>query len=91
MWAAVAVLLAAATEARAFYWYGWPGSQLRVQETLVTPPGPAATVIPQPIGPPVPIDNLPLGPPEHTPEPATGLLALFGVGAVAARRWAKRK
>ncbi len=116
MWGAVVVLLAATTEARAFYWFGWPGSQLRVEETLLTPPAqvPPAVVTPgvvtppntpptfpppgptgrmpnPPIGPPVPVAKPPIGPPEQTPEPATGLLGLIGLGALAVRKWRKKK
>ena len=101
--------LAACGPAHAFYWYDWPGSQLRVQQTLIAPrhqdaPGnPPGTLTPgqppapgsvheppPPNGAPVPIDKPPVGP-NPTPEPATGLLGLIGLSAVAAvRRWRKR-
>ncbi len=78
--AAVVVLLMAGGEARAFYWYGWPGSQALVEQTLV----PTTSVPTPPPGPLVVVDK----PPEQTPEPATGLLGLLGLGAVAAvKRW----
>jgi MYXO-CTERM domain-containing protein len=50
----------------------------------VQPPGSPGTP-PVPIGPPVPIDKPPVGP-SPTPEPATGLLGLLGLGALAAAR-----
>ena len=109
VWAVRAAGVAVATlgvcgPAHAFYWYDWPGSQIRIQQTLITqphqdaspnprvtvsplpPPGPGH-VPPPPIGPPVPIDKPPVGP-NPTPEPATGLMGLLGLGALAAvRRW----
>lgn len=91
MWGAVVVLLVATTEARAFYWFGWPGSQLRVEETLLPPPGPTGRMPNPPIGPPVTVAKPPIGPPEQTPEPATGLLGLIGLGALAVRKWRKKK
>jgi MYXO-CTERM domain-containing protein len=101
VWAAVGVLLIACEPAHAFYWQGWPGSLLRANPLPVGPPSqpPADTAEPPseehtpppPVGPPVPVDRPPVGPPTHTPEPATGLLGLLGLGAIAARRWWKRK
>lgn len=95
MWGAVAVLLAASGSARAFYWYDWPGSQISKEPTLVNPvprgPSPQEPIIPTPpSGPPVPVDKPPIGPPEHTPEPATGLIGLIGLGALAVRKWWKQ-
>jgi MYXO-CTERM domain-containing protein len=94
-------VLVACGPARAFYWHDWPGSRLRVQETVITPrhhdtpgnppviaiPPPPNTgrVPPPPIGPPVPIDQPPVGP-THTPEPSTALLGALGLGALAAVR-----
>lgn len=51
-------------------------------------PGPGTPrTPPPPIGPPVGGDKPPVGP-QQTPEPGTGLLALLGLGAMAAaRRW----
>lgn len=90
-WAALAVALAACGPAHAFYFEGWPGSgvtrppsllpQVQVQ---VQRPG----VEPSPLGPLEPIDKPPVGP-NPTPEPATGLLGLLGLGALAVRRWRK--
>jgi MYXO-CTERM domain-containing protein len=105
--AAVAVVLVAGGPARAFYWYGWPGSRLTVQQTLITPPhqetpgNPPVVVVtpppgtghtpPPPVGPPVPIDQPPVGP-THTPEPSTALLGALGLGALATvRRWRKKQ
>ena len=100
VWAAVTVVLAATNPARAFYWAEWPGSQIRVQQTLITPPAvtpgnppsPGHEPIP-PVGPPIPVAKPPVGPPSptSTPEPATGLLGLLGLGALASRRWWKQK
>lgn len=100
MWGAVAVLLVAGGSAHAFYWYDWPGSQIPKEPTLVTPPSLVSPNIPDqprqpgtptpPVGPPVPVDKPPIGPPEHTPEPATGVIGLIGLGALAARKWLKK-
>lgn len=100
--AAVGILLAACSPASAFYWHGWPGSRIRAEPTLLTPPSSAQLGTPTPPGlvppviPPVmpptpPVYPPPVGPPNQTPEPSTGLIALAGLGAVAARRWWKRK
>ncbi|MBM3980260.1 MAG: PEP-CTERM sorting domain-containing protein [Planctomycetes bacterium] len=88
VWAALAVVLIVAGPARAFYWHGWPGSQLRVEPTLIGPPVPLAPVpLPEPtIFNPVP----PLGPPAPTPEPATAVLGVLGIGALAVRRLRRR-
>jgi MYXO-CTERM domain-containing protein len=93
---ALAVVVAVCGPARAFYWYDWPGSGLRAQESLITQPKPQESVQPlpntpgrdqpPPLGPPVPVDKPPVGP-HPTPEPATGLLGLLGLGALAVRRW----
>jgi MYXO-CTERM domain-containing protein len=100
----VAVLLAACGPAGAFYWHGWPGSRVTAVPTLIpppshtTPPGTPTPPTPVPVppdGPPVtpptpPIVPPPVGPPNQTPEPSTGLIALAGLGAIAARRWWKK-
>ena len=76
---------AAATPARAFYWFDWPGSNIPRPPTLIDnprpgdPPPPTGRVEPGPTGPEVPINNPPGGPtpgPNPVPEPATALLAL---------------
>lgn len=92
---AVAVLLLVCDSAQAFYWYNWPGSRLRVDEPIIPtpiidvpgnppPPGTGPRPVP-PIGPPVPVDNPPG--PNPTPEPATGLLGLLGIGVLVVRSW----
>ena len=83
--AAAAGLLALAGPAQAFYWYGWPGSQLPPDRTVITPPNDDKPGNP-PIRPPVnpPPDNQPPNTP--TPEPATAVVALLGLGIFAARR-----
>ncbi|AWM41411.1 hypothetical protein C1280_33365 [Gemmata obscuriglobus] len=98
MWGALAVLLAGSAPAQAFYWYDWPGSRVPREPTLLnptsllTPDTPREPTIPNPpSGPPVPVDKPPIGPPEHTPEPSTGLIGLIGLGAVAARKWWKKR
>lgn len=85
---------AATGPARAFYWFDWPGSGVTRVPTLVEepnpanpPPPPGGSVEPTPAGPEVPIDQP--GGPNHVPEPATALLALAGLGALAARKWRK--
>ena len=95
VWGAAAVLLAANGPAQAFYWYDWPGdkhggpslvSPKEARPFPVNPPLEVTTPMP-PVGPPVPVDRTPVGPPTHTPEPATGLIGLVGLAAVAARKW----
>lgn len=90
--AAVAVL-ASAGPADAFYWYGWPGSQIPPPRTVITPPNkdhPGSPPDVPPVGPPstTPPDT----PPSPTPEPATAFAALAGLSALAAARvWRRRK
>jgi hypothetical protein len=100
--AAVVVAVTTAGPARAFYWQNWPGSQLHAAQTLVDnsvvsgkpsttqrasvpPSNPNG---PTPDGPP---DAPPVTPPTQTPEPATALLGVVGLGAVAVVRKWKRK
>jgi MYXO-CTERM domain-containing protein len=105
VWGAAAVVLFAAEPARAFYWQNWPGSRVPINNSLLSPPdgvtignppsgsgssGPVSPPTP-PVGPPLPVDKPPLSPPDNTPEPATGLLGLLGLGAVAAARKWRRK
>ena len=88
--AAVAGLLSTAGPARAFYWYGWPGSKLPPDRTVITPPHQDKPGNP-PDRPPVtpPPDTTPPG--TSTPEPSTALAALIGLGALTARRaWRKK-
>ena len=95
---ALTIVLGACGHVRAFYWSDWPGSGLRAQESLVAQPKTQEPVQPSPnttgrdqpppLGPPVPVDKPPVGPHPHpTPEPATGLLGLLGLSALAVRRW----
>ena len=88
--AAIAGLLSSAEPARAFYWYGWPGSKLPPDRTVITPPHKDKPGNP-PDRPPVnpPPDTPP--PNNPTPEPATGLAALIALGAMAARQVMRRK
>jgi hypothetical protein len=92
---ASAAILVAAVPAQAFYWYGWPGSGTPPPHTVVDPPpGGAGPPTRPPVGPPDNQNNPPPGgggEPHSTPEPTTGLAALFGIGALAAaRRWRKK-
>ncbi|MBY0457076.1 MAG: PEP-CTERM sorting domain-containing protein, partial [Gemmataceae bacterium] len=98
---AACVLLAASAEARAFYWFDWPGSRVPQPPSLLppghtppstpdTPPGdnPRIPETPeQPVGPPVPVDKTPIGPPHRTPEPSALVLGAIGLGVFALRRW----
>ncbi len=91
VWAAVVGVLTAADPARAFYWHDWPGSRLRVEPTLIGPPAVPTEPPPPirepnlPVGPPVEVGRPPVGPPTPTPEPATAVLGLLGLGALALR------
>ena len=112
VWAVRAAGVAAATlgvggPAHAFYWYDWPGSRIRVQQTLITPPHrDAPGSPPQPVSPLPPpgtgrVPPPPIGPPvpidkppvgpNPTPEPSTGLIGLIGLGALTAVRRWRRK
>lgn len=87
---AVTALLVTAEPARAFYWYGWPGSKLPPDRTVVTPPHkdkPGNPPDRPPVNPPPETEE----PPTPTPEPASGLAALLGLGALAATRALRRR
>jgi MYXO-CTERM domain-containing protein len=91
--AAVVALLTSAEPVSAFYWYGWPGSKLPPDRTVVTPPHkdkPGNPPERPPVNPPEQPPVIPPGSP--VPEPATALAALAGLGALAATRaWRRRK
>jgi hypothetical protein len=95
--AAVAVGLAGAHAADAFYFKGWPGDQLPRPPVLIGPTvppiahPPSARIDTQPPPsdtPPPPTDTPPGGggTPTSTPEPASFLLVAAGLGAFAASR-----
>src|SRR5262245_65973722 len=84
--AAVVALLATAEPALAFYWYGWPGSKLPPDRTVVTPPNKDKPGNPPDRPPVTPPPDTEQPPPNPTPEPASGLAALLGLGALAAAR-----
>jgi len=91
--AAVALVLASAAPSYAFYWYGWPGSGLPPPRTVVTPPPieipPGTPPEKPPTGPPIVVP--PGQPPSPTPEPGTALVALIGLGTLAAARARRRR
>ncbi len=81
---AVAVILTVSGSADAFYWAGWPGAgdsqppgitQRQVTEKTVPPREPFE----------------PHEPPKGVPEPATIIIAGFGLGVIGLRRVLKRK
>ena len=87
--AAVAIVLGSAFPAQAFYWRGWPASVRVADRTLIPNTDentPGTPTFPPPIY--VPVPPTPIGPPVQTPEPASGLIALLGLGTVAmVRKW----
>jgi hypothetical protein len=97
---AVGVLLIVVSDARAFYWFEWPGSRIPREPSLIEPPHhnqpgnpprphePLETggPVPPTINPPVPVDRTPVNPPEPIPEPASGLLAIAGLTALLAQK-----
>lgn len=90
--AAVSMILFLAEPANAFYWYGWPGSRLPPDRTVVTPPNKDKPGNP-PDRPPVnPPEQPPVTPPgSSVPEPATSLAAVIGLGTLAAARALRRR
>jgi hypothetical protein len=88
--AAVLVLAVCTTSAPAFYWAGWPGSNIVVppvqsEQRLVTPSVPTPPV-PPPYDPP---DDPGIN---NTPEPATLVVLGTGLAMLAGTRlWKKRK
>src|SRR5688500_18916915 len=88
--AAAAGLLAASGPAQAFYWYGWPGSKLPPDRTVITPPNDDKPGNP-PDRPPVKPPTTPPPPNNPIPEPGTAVVALAGLGAIAARRIFRRR
>jgi MYXO-CTERM domain-containing protein len=101
-WAiALAAIAISSAPVQAFYWYGWPGSGLPPDRTIVGPPGGKSGSGPKvPVGLPVVVTTPPPGQgteppgggsgPHSTPEPATGIVALIGLGALAAARAYRR-
>jgi len=89
--AALVIVLGTALPAQAFYWRGWPASVRLAERTLLGPGDDGITENPTPIFPPpdyVPPTMVPVGPPVQTPEPATGVIALLGLGVVGiVRKW----
>jgi MYXO-CTERM domain-containing protein len=88
--AAAAGLLSFAGPVQGFYWYGWPGSKLPPDRTVITPPNDD-----RPGNPPdrPPVNPPPEQPPPNnpTPEPATAVVALAGLGAIAVRRLLRQR
>ena len=79
---AFVLALAASGPAHAFYWHDWPGSGLRVQQTLITAPhqdspaNPPPVIVvlptfPQPPG-TIHIPGVPIGPPVPIDKPPIG-------------------
>jgi hypothetical protein len=102
-WAiALAAIAVSSAHVQAFYWYGWPGSGVQPDRTIVGPPGGKSGSGPTvPVGLPVVVTTPPPGQgteppgggtePHTTPEPATGLVAIIGLGALAAARSLRRR
>jgi hypothetical protein len=100
---ALVAIIVTSAQAHAFYWYGWPGSGVPPDRTIVGPPGGSSKPPPKnPTGTPVVVTNPPPGgtgtePPgggsesHPTPEPATGLATLAGLGVLAVVRAFKRR
>ena len=89
MWViAIAAIIGSSERAQAFYWYGWPGSGVQPDRTLVGPPGPPRipTGLPVVVTTPPPSQSQPPGGSHSTPEPATGLVAIVGLGVLAGVR-----
>ncbi|HEV3440467.1 MAG TPA: PEP-CTERM sorting domain-containing protein [Gemmata sp.] len=91
-WAvAFAAILISSAPAQAFYWYGWPGSGIPPERTIVGPPGGVTGVPPRiPVGLPVVVTTPPPSG-QTTPEPGTGLAALVGIGVLAVARALRRR
>jgi hypothetical protein len=90
--AALVAVFAQAAPAGAFYWYGWPGSGIPPERSIVGFPlvGPQhkdwqPPPIEVPVGPTSGGGPI-IPPPQSTPEPATALAAIIGLGALAATR-----
>lgn len=95
VWVAAAVALTAAGPAPAFYWCVKPRASIILpadEELPGNPPSPGAEPTPLPGGQlPSPNPGGPEPPAGGVPEPATGVVGLIGLAAVAARRWVRKK
>jgi hypothetical protein len=98
---ALAAMVVSSAPVQAFYWYGWPGSGVPPDRIIVGPPGGKSGSPPKvPVGVPVVVTTPPPGQgteppgggtePHTTPEPATGLVAIVGLGVLAAVRALRR-
>lgn len=92
--AVVTVVLFTSTPAQAFFWIHWPGSRIKVPDTLTPGPEPGnpPTTGGGPGGgtDPGPGPDTPDHPGTGAPEPSTLVAGAIGLAAMGVARWRKR-